>query len=125
MRVYSPADSADDAEECSKLHYIAEKDRLFEVIAVVAVLLFGFRLRKSARSAGDFWGFICANRLSTHACYSPADSADDADECSKLHYHAEKDSLFEVKAVLGFRGLSAIICEICGRLLGFHLCNIA
>ena len=26
-----------------------------------------FCLRKSARSAGDFWGFICANRLSTLA----------------------------------------------------------
>src|SRR5574344_1924803 len=25
----------------------------------------GVCLRKSARSAGDFWGFICANRLST------------------------------------------------------------
>ena len=37
----------------AKLHYIAEKDRLFEVNAVIAVLLFGFRLRKSARSAGD------------------------------------------------------------------------
>ncbi len=34
--------------------------------------------------------------------YSPADNADDAEECSRLHYHAEKDSLFEVKAVLGF-----------------------
>ena len=44
-------------EECSRLHYIAEKDRLFEVKAVIAVLgfcCFGFRLRKSARSAGDF-----------------------------------------------------------------------
>ena len=39
----------------AKLHYIAEKDRLFEVNAVIAVLLFGFRLRKSARSAGDIW----------------------------------------------------------------------
>ena len=47
------------------------------------------------------------DRLSTLACYSPADYADHAEECSKLHYHAEKDSLFEVKAVLGFRGLSA------------------
>ena len=57
MRDYSPADSADDAEECSLLHYFAEKDSLFEVVAVVAVvavLLFGFCLRKSARSAGDF-----------------------------------------------------------------------
>ena len=32
---------------------------------VNVVLLFGVRLRKSARSAGDFLGFICANRLST------------------------------------------------------------
>ena len=32
--------------------------------------------------------------------YSPADSAEDAEECSRLHYIAEKDSLFEVKAVL-------------------------
>ena len=39
--------------------------------------------------------------------YSPADSADHAEECSKLHYFAEKDSLFEVKAVLWFCGLSA------------------
>ena len=65
LACYSPADYADYAdyaEECSKLHYFAEKDRLFEV---KAVLLFVFCLRKSARSAGDFWGFICANRLST------------------------------------------------------------
>ena len=54
---YSPADYADHADECSRLHYIAEKDWLFEVKAVIAVLgfcCFGFRLRKSARSAGDF-----------------------------------------------------------------------
>ena len=31
----------------AELHYIAEKDRLFEVVAVVAVLL--------------FWGFVCVN----------------------------------------------------------------
>ena len=36
------------------LHYHAEKDWLFEVKAVVAVLLFWVCLRKSARSAGDF-----------------------------------------------------------------------
>ncbi len=54
MRGYSPADSADYAEECSKLHYPAEKDRLFEVVAVVAVVaVLGCCLRKSARSAGD------------------------------------------------------------------------
>ena len=39
------------------LHYFAEKDMLFEVVAVVAVLqfcCFVVCLRKSARSAGDF-----------------------------------------------------------------------
>ena len=45
---YSPADYADYAEECSKLHYFAEKDRLFEVKAVFVVMLFGFCLRLSA-----------------------------------------------------------------------------
>ena len=40
LACYSPADYADCAEECSKLHYIAEKDRLFEAVAVIAVLLF-------------------------------------------------------------------------------------
>ena len=62
-------------------------------------------LRKSARSAGDFWVFICANRLSTLACYSPADYADHAEECSKLHYHAEKDRLMRLMWfwVFGFR----------------------
>ena len=30
-------------------------------------------------------------RLSTLACYSLADHAEDAEECSKLHYFAEKD----------------------------------
>ena len=41
-------------EEYSKLYYLAEKDRLFEIKAVVAVVaVLGFCLRKSARSAGD------------------------------------------------------------------------
>ena len=77
----------------AKLYYIAEKDRLFKIKAVLL-----------------FWGFICVNLrdlretlgflLSTLACYSPADIADDAEECSKLHYPAEKDRLFEAVAVI-------------------------
>ena len=66
LREYSPADYADHAEECSKLHYFAEKDSFVWGKGCFVVL--GFCLRKSARSAGDFWGFICANRLSTLAC---------------------------------------------------------
>ena len=40
MREYSLADHADDADECSRLHYPAEKYRLFGVVAVIAVLWF-------------------------------------------------------------------------------------
>ena len=55
------------------------------------------------------------------AC-SPADSADHAEEYSKLYYFAEKDRLFEVKDVLSFWGLSAIICV---RLIGVSFVWIA
>ena len=48
--MYSPADYADHAEECSKLHYFAEKDRL----ELGWFWDFVVCLRKSARSAGDF-----------------------------------------------------------------------
>ena len=65
---YSLADHADDAEECSRLHYFAEKDRLswlwgsFCYSCFCCYCCFGFCLRLSA---GDIWGFICADRLST------------------------------------------------------------
>ena len=55
MRDYSPADSADDAEECSKAALFRRERQVGEV---KAVLWFVVRLRKSARSAGDFLGFL-------------------------------------------------------------------
>ena len=70
---YSPADSADDADECSRLHYIAEKDRL---VRLKLFCCFGFCLRKSAR---DIWGFFWVYWLSPLPCYSPADYADHAE----------------------------------------------
>ncbi len=54
--------------------------------------------------------------------YSPADSADDAEECSELHYFAEKDRLFEVKAVLLFWGFVCDYLRDLRETLGFHLC---
>jgi len=57
--------------------------------------------------------------------YSPADGADHAEECSRLHYFADKDRLELVWfGVLLFCCSSAIICEICGRLLGFFCASI-
>ena len=71
---------------------------------------FGFCLRKSARSAGDFWGFICAILIEYSCVYSPADYADDADECNKLHYFAEKDRLFEVVVVIAVFVVLGFVC---------------
>ena len=56
--MYSPADSADHAEECSKLHYHAEKDRL--VMVVVVFVVFGFRLR-NLRDLRETLGFRLSN----------------------------------------------------------------
>jgi hypothetical protein len=54
---------------------------------------FVVNLRKSARSAGDIGvSFVWIDRVLLRE-YSPADYAEDAEECSKLHYFAEKDRL--------------------------------
>ena len=98
--MYSPADYADHAEECSKLHYHAEKDRL--ELVWFGVLLFCCSSAIICGISGRYWGFIYANRLSTLACYSPADGAEDAEECSKLHYFAEKDRLVRLMLFCGF-----------------------
>ena len=65
----------------------------FEAVAVIAVLLFWGFVCVNLRDLRETLGLICANRLSPLACYSPADSADYAEEYSKLYYHAEKDRL--------------------------------
>jgi hypothetical protein len=96
---YSPADSADHAEECSKLHYFAEKDRL---VRLRLFCCFGFCLRKSARSAGDIGVSSVYIDWVSLDVYSPADSADHAEECSRLHYHAEKDRLVRLMLLLLF-----------------------
>ena len=69
-----------------------------------------------------FWGFVCDYQrdlretlwfrlvqynLSTLACYFPADSADHAEEYSKLHYFAEKDRL----DYSSYWGASVIVSE--------------
>ncbi len=55
-----------------------------------------FRLRKSARSAGDILGFFVQIDGVLLRIYSPADGADHAEEYSKLYYFAEKDRLMFV-----------------------------
>ena len=84
--------------------HFAEKDRLFEVKAVLL-----------------FWGFICVNLrdlretlgflLSTLACYSPADGAEDADEYSRAVL-SRRERQVVVCLVLW------LVCEISVRLIG-------
>ena len=67
--------------------------------------------------------FLYANWLSTLACYSPADSADYAEEYSKLYYYAEKDRL----EIVLFWGLG-FVCDYQRDLretLGFLLSTLA
>ena len=74
------------------------------------------RLR-NLRDLRETLGVLLWRLIESSCVYSPADGADYADECSRLHYIAEKDRLFKVKTVLGFWGLSAIISGICERLI--------
>ena len=100
---YSPADYADYAERNAASCIIPQRKTGWVGGEFYVVLL--------------FLGFVCVNlrdlreTLGFHLCnidwvllreYSPADSADYADECSKLYYFAEKDRLLEVKDVLLF-----------------------
>ena len=65
LACYSPADYADYAEECSKLHYLADKDRLvIVVIVVIGALGFVVRLRH-LRDLRETLGFLFGGRLST------------------------------------------------------------
>ena len=85
----------------ARLHYFAEKDRLgwlmcfpdsWGLSAIISVI------------CGRHWGVICADRLSTLACYSPADSADYAEECSGAALFRRER---QVGMVMRFCGLSA------------------
>ena len=95
LREYSPADYADHAEECSKAALYRRELHL--VVSVV----FGFYLRKSARSAGEYWGFFVQIDWVLLREYSPADYADHAEECSKAALYRRELHLVVI-VVFGF-----------------------
>ena len=102
LACYSPADGADHADkECSKLHYIAEKDSL--LVSVVVIVVWGLSALISVISVRHWGFFFCAVCLSTLAYYSLADNADNADkECSKLHYFSEKQLVWGYELTIVF-----------------------
>ena len=102
---YSPADSADHAEEYSKA-VLFRRERLF----VVWVML-GFRLRLSARDIGVSWMIDWVFLRE----YSPADYADHAERMQQAVLF-RRERHIGVSVVLGF---VCVICEICGRHWGF------
>ena len=99
MDVYSPADSADHAERNAAGCIITQ--RKTGCLSIVVLLFVCVNQRDQRETSGV--SFVWIDRVLLRE-YSPADSADHAEECSKLHYFAEKDRLFEVKAVLLFWG---------------------
>ncbi|WP_238312282.1 hypothetical protein, partial [Segatella paludivivens] len=69
----------------AELHYFAEN-----FVWIIGII--GVRLRLSARSARDIGVSLVITGVLLRE-YSPADSADHAEEYSKLYYFAEKDML--------------------------------
>ena len=84
MREYSPADYADHAEGMQQAA-LFRRERQFVVNVV-----FGVCLRESAKSAGDI-GVSSLPIDRVLLCeYSPADNADDAEECSKAAFISQR-----------------------------------
>ena len=90
--MYSPADSADDAEECSRLHYHAEKDSLFEVKAVLWLLWFVCVNQRNLRETLGF--LLCILIEYSYVNILPQITQITQRNAAKLHYFAEKDSLW-------------------------------
>src|SRR5574344_1304205 len=95
LACYSPADGADHAEECSKLHYFADKDRLFEVKAVFCFVVYclGVVCDYLRDLRETLWFLLCELTESSCMLFSRRSRRSRIEECSKLHYHAEKDRL--------------------------------
>ena len=72
-----------------------------QIVVIVVIVVLGF-VCDYQRDLRETLGFLLCRLIEYSCVYSLADGADDAEECSKLHYYAEKDRLFEVKAGLGF-----------------------
>ena len=73
------------------------------------------------RDLRETLGFLLCILIEYSCVYSPADSADPAEECSRAALYRRERQIGEVKAVLRFCGLSAIICVICGRIGRSHI----
>ena len=111
MRGYSLADHADDAEECSKLHYIAEKDSLVRLrlfcgsSAIICVI------------CERHWGFFCADSLSTLACILPQITQITQRNAAGCIISQKRQ--FVVNVVLGFVCVNQRDLR---ETSGFHLC---
>ena len=111
---YSPADSAEHADECSKAALFRRERQVGLVYTVLRFVVLGF-VCVNQRDLREILWFICADCLSTLACYSPADSADYADECSKAALFRRERHIGEVNVVLWV--LSSVV-------LGFVCVNL-
>ena len=85
----SPADLADDAEECSKLHYFADKRQLPHS----RVMQFMFMQQSCERTCSLITCSALALPLHVNGLCLPQITLMTQRECSKLHYFADKRQL--------------------------------
>ena len=112
-------------EECSKLHYPAEKYRLFEVKAVLLFYCFGVCLRKSARSAGDIGVLsVCKDWVLLRE-YSLADYAEHAERNAASCIISQRKTGWvgcEIHSVIVVFVVLGLVCDYLRETLGFYLC---
>ena len=95
MRVYSLADNADDAERMQQAALFRRERHL--VVSVVLGFVCDYQ-----RDLRETLGFLCADRLSTLACYSPADNAEDAERMQQAAFISQR-ILYVVIGAFGVR----------------------
>ena len=109
MREYSPADSADYAEECSKLHYFAEKDRLGFVWLLRVIVVLGFVVRlRHLRDQRETLGFLVCRLIEySHVNILPQIAQITQRGMQQAALFRRERQIGVVNAVLLFWGLSA------------------
>ena len=96
--MYSPADYADNAEECSKLHYIAEKDRQVRLRLFCCLWFVCVNLRDLRETC---WGLCVQYRLSKFGCvFSRRLRRSRREECSGAALFRRERQIGEVNVVL-------------------------
>ena len=100
MREYSPADYADHADECSGAALFRRERQVGEVVRLM--LFCGFVCVNLRDQREIYWGFFCADRLSTLACILPQITQITQTNAARAALSRRERQIGEVNVVLGF-----------------------